>query len=122
MKTAQMEAMPSELREAYLKVAPHPENLESFFYKARNRMRDFKDAPDDIIRAINAPTLVISSDRDVMRLEGAVELFRLLPHGELLILPGTDHMSIPKRTEWLMPMVNEFLEGSKAATNVAIDQ
>jgi pimeloyl-ACP methyl ester carboxylesterase len=118
MKTAEMEAMPAELREAYLKVAPHPENLESFFYKARNRMRDFNDAPDDVIRAINAPTLVIGSDRDVMRPEGAVELFRLLPYAELLILPGTDHMRIPKRTEWLVPMINEFLEGSKGAANV----
>jgi pimeloyl-ACP methyl ester carboxylesterase len=118
MKTAQMEVMPAELREAYLQVAPHPENLGSFFYKARNRMRDFNDTPDDAIHAIDAPTLVISSDRDVMRPEGAVELFRLLPHAELLILPGTDHMRIPKRTEWLVPMMNKFLEGFKAATNV----
>src|SRR2546429_3656840 len=78
MKTAQPDAMPVELREAYCKVAPQPENLESFFYKARNRMRDFKDVPDEAIHSINSPTLVVSSDRDVMRPEGAIELFHLL--------------------------------------------
>jgi pimeloyl-ACP methyl ester carboxylesterase len=31
MKSAQVDAMPTILREAYLKVAPHPENLESCF-------------------------------------------------------------------------------------------
>jgi pimeloyl-ACP methyl ester carboxylesterase len=72
MKTAQPDAMPAELREAYHKLAPKPENLESFFYKARDRMRDFKDVPDEAIHSINAPTLVVSSDRDVMRPEGAV--------------------------------------------------
>jgi pimeloyl-ACP methyl ester carboxylesterase len=111
MKAARLEAMPAQLREAYLKVAPHPENLESFFYKARNRMRDFKDAPDEAIRSINAPTLVISSDRDVMRPEGAVVLFRLLPHGQLAILPGTDHMDIPSRTDVLVPLIESFLDG-----------
>jgi hypothetical protein len=29
-------------------------------YKARNRMRNFKDVPDEAIRSINAPTLVVS--------------------------------------------------------------
>jgi pimeloyl-ACP methyl ester carboxylesterase len=113
MKTAQPDAMPAELREAYLKVAPQPENLESFFYKARNRMRDFKDVPDEAIRSINAPTLVVSSDRDVMRPEGAVELFQLLPHAQLAILPGTEHMAIPSQTSVLVPMIEGFLDSEE---------
>ncbi len=109
MKTAQPDAMPAKLREAYRKVAPQPENLESFFYKARNRMRDFKDVPDELIQSIEAQTLVVSSDRDVMRPEGAVALFHLLPHAELAILPGTEHMTIPSRTDVLVPMIDAFL-------------
>ncbi len=113
MKTAQPDAMPMELREAYRRVAPQPESLESFFYKARNRMRDFKDIPDEAIHSINAPTLVVSSDRDVMRPEGAVELFRLLPHAQLAVLPGTEHMDIPSRTEMLVPMIERFLDSDE---------
>jgi pimeloyl-ACP methyl ester carboxylesterase len=114
MKTAQPDAIPAELREAYRKVAPKPENLESFFYKARNRMRDFKDVSDEAIHSINAPTLVVSSDRDVMRLEGAVELFQLLPEAQLAILPGTEHMAIPSRTAVLVPMIERFLDSEES--------
>jgi pimeloyl-ACP methyl ester carboxylesterase len=114
MKTAQPDSMPAMLGEAYIKVAPHPENLESFFYKCRNRMRDFKDVPDEKIQAITAPTLVLGSDRDVMLPEGAVELFRLLPHAHLAILPGISHMEITARTGLLVPMIAEFLTGQES--------
>ena len=110
MKTARPEVMPRELRDAYIEVSPHPENFELFFYKARDRMRNFQDAPEDAIRTIAAPTLVVGSDRDVMRPEGAVELFRLLPHAQLAILPRTEHTEITTRTSWLVPMINEFLD------------
>jgi pimeloyl-ACP methyl ester carboxylesterase len=109
MKNAQPAMMPKELREAYLAVAPHPENLESFFYKAARRMRDFKDIPDDTIRAIGAPTLVMCGDTDVVRPEHALELSRLLPHAQLAVLPGTDHMAMMTRIDWLVPMVEAFL-------------
>lgn len=109
MKTAQPDAMPAALRDAYLAVAPHPENLESFFYKCRNRMRDFQDVPDDAIHAIQAPTLVLGSDRDVMTPEGAVALFRLLSHAQLALLPGAMHMDITSKTDVLMPLLIEFL-------------
>jgi hypothetical protein len=32
----------------------------------------------------------------------------LLPHGQLTILPGTEHMAITSRTDWVVTMVNEF--------------
>lgn len=109
MDTTRPEAMPAVLREAYLKVAPHPENWEAFFYKCRNRMRDFQDVSDDSIRAIQAPTLVLTSDRDMMLPEGAIALFRLLPHAQLAILPGVDHMGICSQTDVLVPMIERFL-------------
>lgn len=114
MKDAQPDAMPVELRDAYVKVAPHPENLESFFYKCRNRMRDFKDVSEDAIRSIQATTLVLGSDQDVMPPEGAVTLFRLLPHAQLAILPGATHMEITSKTDALVPLINEFLNKPEA--------
>jgi len=110
MKNARLENMPMELQEAYRKVAPHPENLRTFHDKAAQRMRDFKDIPDDAIRGIDAPTLVIVGDADVVRPEHAVELMRLLPHAKLAILPGTDHMAMMTRTDWLATMIGSFLE------------
>ena len=110
MAHAQLENMPKELKEAYHEVAPHPENLQTFFDKSAQRMRNFKDITADAIRGIAAPTLVIVGDADVMRPEHAVETFRLLPHAQLAVLPGTDHMKMMTRTAWLVPMVGEFLD------------
>ena len=110
MDNARLEKMPQELQEAYRSVAPQPENLRLFHDKAAQRMRDFKDIPADAIRGISAPTLVIVGDADVVRPEHAVETVRQLPHARLAVLPGTDHMHVTTRTEWLVPMINEFLD------------
>lgn len=110
MAKAKLENMPQELQDEYLKVAPHPENLRMFHDKAAQRMRDFKDIPIGAIRGITAPALVVIGDADVTRPEHAVEMFRVLPHARLAIFPDTDHMKIMARTEWLAPMVDEFLE------------
>lgn len=114
MTKARLENMPRELQEEYLKVAPHPENLRMFHDKAAQRMRDFKEIPADAIRGITAPALVIVGDADVIRPEHAVEMFRLLPHAQLAVLPGTDHMQVTARTEWLVPMIGAFLDAPTA--------
>jgi pimeloyl-ACP methyl ester carboxylesterase len=106
--------MPKELQEAYLKVAPQPENLRMFHDKAAQRMRNFKDIPTDAIKGISAPALILVGDADVIRPEHAVELFRMLPSAQLAILPGTDHMQVTSRTEWLVPMIGGFLDSPAA--------
>jgi hypothetical protein len=40
--------------------------------------------------------LLMIADGDIVRPEHAVEMFRLLPHAQLAILPGTDHMPLVK--------------------------
>lgn len=110
MKQASLEHMPAELREAYLKAAPHPEQLQTFHDKSVRRMLEFKDMRDEDIRSIAAPTLVMVGDADVVRPEHAMEMFRLLSHAQLAVLPGTDHMAIVKRTDWEVSMIEGFLD------------
>ena len=64
--------------------------------------------PEDI-QAIKAPALVMIGDADIVRPEHAVELFRLLPHGQLAVLPGTDHMTLMQRSDWIVSMIEAFL-------------
>jgi pimeloyl-ACP methyl ester carboxylesterase len=109
-KHAKLEDMPMELREAYLKTAPHPEDLPVFFAKSVERMRDFKGWTPQEVRSIKAPALVIMGDRDVASPEHAVLMFRLLRDAQLAILPDTDHMMIVKRSDWLLPMIAVFLD------------
>ena len=43
--------------------------------------------------------------------EHAAKTFRLLPHAQLAVLPGTDHMQVMTRAEWLVPRIEAFLDG-----------
>lgn len=109
-KHAKLEDMPVELREVYLRVAPHPEDLPTFFAKSVQRMLDFKGWTSKEVQSIDAPTLVIIGDRDIVRPEHAVLMFHLLPNAQLAILPDTDHMTIVKRSDWLLSMIEAFLD------------
>lgn len=109
MKAARLENMPMELQEAYRKVAPHPENLRTFHDKAAQRMRDFRDIPEDSIRTITAPTLVTLGDADVVRPEHGVALIRLIAKSQLAVLPGTNHMQVMERSDRLVPLIEAFL-------------
>jgi len=107
---AKPEDLPAELRAAYLNVAPRPGDLPTFFAKSVQRMLHFTGWTPEEIRSIRAPTLVIAGDRDIVRPEHAVLMFRLLPHAWLAMLPGTDHMTIVNRGDWVVSMVEAFLD------------
>jgi len=110
MKHATLEDMPADLREAYLRVAPHPEQLQTFHDKCVRRMLEFTDWRAQDIRSIDAPTMVMIADGDIVRPEHAIEMFRLLPHAWLAVLPGTDHMTLVRRADWQVSMIEAFLE------------
>jgi hypothetical protein len=81
-------------------------------------MVEFEDWEAQDIQSINAPVLIIIGDKDVVRLEHAVEMFRLLSHARLSILPGIhgayigeattgmEHSSIP---DLAISMIEKFL-------------
>jgi pimeloyl-ACP methyl ester carboxylesterase len=107
---AKIEDMPKGFREAFVAAAPHPEELQTYFEKSVTRMREFKGWQEEQIRSIDAPTLVLSGDRDIVLPEHAALMSRLLPHGSLAILPMTDHMQMAKRADWVASIVKEFLD------------
>jgi hypothetical protein len=65
--------------------------------------------------------MLIIGDSDIVQPEHAVEMFRLrgggvagdlvgLPPARLAVLPGTTHVTLVQRTDWLSSMVGEFLD------------
>jgi pimeloyl-ACP methyl ester carboxylesterase len=88
MKQADFSNMPQPLKEAFLRVNPDERLLRRMHDKDAERMRSFEDVPDDRVRAVRAPTLIVLGDREVVRPEHAVELTHLFPDARLLILPG----------------------------------
>jgi pimeloyl-ACP methyl ester carboxylesterase len=104
-----IEAMPPEIREAYLAVAPRPEDLPAYFAASVNRMRDFRGWTPEQLRSIRAPTLLLLGDRDIVRPEHAVSMYRLFPDARLCVVPETDHAAIVRRTDVVLPVVESFL-------------
>jgi pimeloyl-ACP methyl ester carboxylesterase len=66
---------------------------------------------DDSLRRIEIPTLVVAGDRDAVEpVETAFELARMLPRGELLVLPGAGHFAARDRPAELNVALEGFLE------------
>lgn len=88
MENANFSNMPQPLKDAFLRVNPDERQLKTMHDKDAARMRGFVDVPDAAVRSIRVPTLIVLGDRDIVKLEHAVELTRLIPEARLLILPG----------------------------------
>jgi pimeloyl-ACP methyl ester carboxylesterase len=111
----------SPWHEEYTRIAPRPEDFATLFAKKTQMDREIQDLPAEAVEALDAPTLLIIGDSDIVRPEHAVEMFRLLgggvmgdlaglPNSQLAILPGTTHATLPERGDWLGSMVTEFLD------------
>jgi pimeloyl-ACP methyl ester carboxylesterase len=88
MKHADFSNMPQPLKDAFLKVNPDAQQLRTMHDKDAARMQGFTDVPDDAVRSVRAPTLIVLGDQDIVTLAHAVELTRLISGARLLILPG----------------------------------
>ena len=104
----------------YLDVAPDPNG----FPKLVDRIKESSQRPQewlDDARRITAPVLVVIGDSDGTKPEHAVEMFRLfgggvmgdlagMPASQLAILPGTHHVGMLERSDWLLAMIPAFLD------------
>jgi pimeloyl-ACP methyl ester carboxylesterase len=97
-------------REAYQRVAPRADGWPRLVERCKEMWRSFEGWPEAEVRAIVAPLLVMVGDRDSVRLEHAIELFRMVPQGQLAVLPGTDHGAPLTRGDWVAAMLAEFFD------------
>ena len=80
--------MPRPLKDAFLAVTPDERALRTMHDKDAERMRQFADVPDDMLTTLAADVLIVAGDRDIVRLEHALALSRLIPRARLLVLPA----------------------------------
>jgi pimeloyl-ACP methyl ester carboxylesterase len=76
--------MPQALTDAFLAVNSDAGKLKTMHDKDAARMAQFADVPDAAVRGVRAPTLIITGDRDVARVEHAVELSGMFPDARLV--------------------------------------
>jgi pimeloyl-ACP methyl ester carboxylesterase len=110
----------SPFLEEYQRVAPAPGDFPRLVASLKDLDAQEFTWPDEQIRAIAAPTMIVVGDADIVRPEHAVALLRLrgggvvgdlagIPNARLAILPGTSHLGVAQRAGWLVPMIEEFL-------------
>jgi pimeloyl-ACP methyl ester carboxylesterase len=114
-----LDSMPMELKEAFLAINNDKDALKAMHDKDRQRMIDYKDWPEEQIRSINAETLILIGDADVIKPEHAVEMYRQIPKARLAIIPGghgdylgeiTTYKPNSNKPELFVELANEFLK------------
>jgi len=119
MKQAQLSNMPKELKEAYLQVTPDSNGLQIMHDRDAKRMVNFKDIPDEQIKSLKVPTLIIIGDQDVITPEHALEMHKQITNSKLAIIPGihgeyigeiTTLKSGSKEADYVIPMIERFLD------------
>lgn len=89
MQEATFESMPEPFKINFLNLNPDFSKLENLFDKDCKRMQTFEDWGDEVLTSIQSPTLFISGDKDVMKPEHTVAMWRLVKNSKLMILPAT---------------------------------
>jgi pimeloyl-ACP methyl ester carboxylesterase len=126
MKQAKLEDMPQQYKDAYMKVAPDPDRLQTMNDKCAKRMVTFNDISDEQLKSIAAPTLIIIGDKDVMTPEHALEMHRLIANSQLAIIPGGHGEYMGEITtlkpdyedsDFVVPMIGNFLDEGDIHSN-----
>lgn len=110
----------SPFEAGYLEVAPNPDDFPVLVEKLKQLDLQHFDWSEQV-RALPMPVQFIVGDSDIIQLEYAVEMFKLvgggvfgdmapMPASQLAILPATSHLGIIERSDWIVPMVNAFLD------------
>jgi pimeloyl-ACP methyl ester carboxylesterase len=116
----------SPLEATYQEISPNPQDFPTLVEKLKTLDMTPFDWGADNVRGIESPTMIVVGDADVVTLEHAVGMFRLLGGGamgdlaglsghRLAVLPGTTHFMPPgsgvlDRAGWLLAMIPPFLD------------
>ena len=100
---------PPVLKDPYDKVAPDATKWPTLVAKVKQMGTDFKGFAHEELKGIRAKVLVTLGDRDGVRVEHAVEMFRLIPNSQLAVFPNADHLALRISPEKVLPTIAVFL-------------
>jgi pimeloyl-ACP methyl ester carboxylesterase len=106
---------PPVLKEPYDRMSPDPTQWPMLVAKIKNMGRDSKGYSATELKTIKAQALIMFGDREGIRLEHAVEMYRLIPNAQLAIFPGGDHFMLFHSPEKVLATLTPFLEAPMPA-------
>jgi pimeloyl-ACP methyl ester carboxylesterase len=101
---------PPVLKAPYDRMAPDPKRWPVLVTKIKELEKIFKGYSAEELKAIKAQALIMMGDRDVVRPEHAVEMYRLIPNSQLAIFPGGDHFLVFSAPDKLLATFAPFLD------------
>jgi pimeloyl-ACP methyl ester carboxylesterase len=104
---------PEDLEELRANQIPKPKTIDEKLAQLWLTSPTEQELNIGLLATILQPVLVISGDRDAITLEHTLKIFHALPDAELCVLPGTDHATFSRRSEWLNPIMSAFLENPR---------
>jgi pimeloyl-ACP methyl ester carboxylesterase len=101
---------PKFLKDHYDQVAPDPKQWPMLVAKIKKLGTDFTGFTRADMQSIKAHVLITLGDRDGVRPEHAVEMFRLIPHAQLAVFPNADHFLLWQDPDRMLPTIAAFLD------------
>jgi pimeloyl-ACP methyl ester carboxylesterase len=96
------------------KLMPAPEKWDEFLERLTLMWLGPVYVTDAQVRSIKAPALIIAGDHDPYnQTEKFVELYHLLPSGQLAIIPGCGHVVLECKGPFTIEAVEDFLSSSE---------
>jgi pimeloyl-ACP methyl ester carboxylesterase len=93
------------------KLMPQPERWLEFNEKLNAMWAGPVYVTDEQIQSIKIPTMIVAGDHDPYnQIPKFVELFQLLPKGELAIIPGCGHVVLDCKGQFTITAVAAFLD------------
>jgi pimeloyl-ACP methyl ester carboxylesterase len=115
-KTLSSDFAPAILKAPYDKVAPDPKQWPMLVAKVKKMGLDFTGFAREDMKSIKADVLITLGDRDAVRPEHAVEMFRLIPNAQLAVFPGGDHFTLWTNPDKVLVPIATFLDAPMSET------
>jgi pimeloyl-ACP methyl ester carboxylesterase len=93
------------------KLMPHPEQWSALIRGLAEMYKEPVAVRQVEIKSIAIPVLIMAGDRDdYTRLDHFVDIYRLLPKGQLALIPGCGHVVLNCKPELVIQIVSSFLQ------------
>lgn len=100
--------------EKYQRMNPQPDRWIKFWEDNQKMWAREIKVPDEKLAGIRIPVLIIRGDRDLIRLDHSIEIFRSLQNGQLCIYPNVGHEMPEMKAEMLCKIVIDFFQESRS--------
>ena len=87
------------------------EHYHQVFEKCRKLWLTEPQWKVSLLKKIHCPALIVAGDKDMIKPEHSLEMFRNIKQSQLAIIPGTSHSLLKEKPELVNKIIADFLKG-----------